>query len=79
MKNIFFFLSKIGKDKLLHFFYGFILMVILLLLLPKIFAIITVVSMAFLKELIDKITGGTVELLDIFFTCLPLSILLIVK
>lgn len=71
--SIFNILSNIPKDKLLHFFYGFLIMILLSLFLPKTIVVISLLLIAVAKEIRDKFKNGSVELLDVLFTILPLS------
>lgn len=66
-------LSSIPKDKLLHFFYGYFLVLPLNLIdLQYITIIIIVGIIAILKEVIDnEVRNSTFSLKDILITVLP--------
>lgn len=76
IKNLLVKLSSIKKDKLLHFFYSFFIVLGLKFILNSLSIIIIVFSLSILKELYDKYNNGSVEVLDIVFTLLPLLMLI---
>lgn len=68
-------MSRISKDKLLHFFYGAIATFILSHIIG-LYTIPIVALLAIGKEVYDKYNNGSVEWQDALFTCLPLLFLI---
>ena len=66
-------LSNIPNDKLLHFFYGSVLVGLFDIIMPHaIITLVCVMVLAASKELYDELERDSpIDLVDIFFTILP--------
>lgn len=65
-------MMTLPRDKLSHFFYGFMYFHLFILIMPLGLSVLTVFGLALLKEIIDdKYRNSKFDVLDLVFTCLP--------
>ncbi len=80
MKKLQSFLSKIPKDKLLHFFYGTLIGAPLVAFTNPLVAFFGISIVAIGKELYDDLSGtGTIDVYDAIFTVVPTALMLTAK
>ena len=80
MKKLQSFLSKIHKDKLLHFFYGTLIGAPLVAFTNPLIALFGISIIAIGKEVYDDLSGtGTIDVYDVIFTIIPTVIILLSK
>mgnify|MGYP001050818317 CR=1 FL=1 len=64
--------NRIGRDKLAHFYSGALGFALFCILINTVWASVIVINAGVFKEIYDIITGkGKGEVLDAFFTSLP--------
>ncbi|MBL4703712.1 MAG: hypothetical protein JKY54_04275 [Flavobacteriales bacterium] len=74
-------MNKIDKDKLLHFFWSSILLVLLFLLFGSFYGCVSLLIIAALKEILwdGLLKKGTPQFLDFIFGSLPVVVYLLLN
>ncbi len=80
MKKIFEYLTKIPKDKLLHFFLGSLISYPLILLMGFYGFIISIIIFAAKEIIWDKFyKKGTLEIMDFIYSIIPAIMFILIK
>ena len=80
LKMLLSFMALIPQDKLLHFFYGSLIAMPIVILLPTLHAVCLMIFISMTKEIVDSLLKfSPPNFLDAIFTFVPTLLLLAVK